>query len=211
MQVMVIDYGSGNLQSVCQALLAASNNAEINADIALTTAPEEVANADAIVLPGVGVFADCASALRAQDGMEEALNEAVLKNGRPFLGICVGMQLMANLGFEGGTTQGLGWIEGEVKTLEADSKNLKIPHIGWNSLTLKNSHSVFEGIENGDAVYFLHSYAYSASDYVLAETSYGSSVTAAIGKDTMVGVQFHPEKSQNIGQQILTNWLNWKP
>ena len=211
MQIMVIDYGSGNLQSVCQALLAASNNAKINADIALTTSPEEVAEADAIVLPGVGVFADCASALRACDGMEEALNEAVLKNGRPFLGICVGMQLMANLGFEGGQIQGLGWVEGEVKTLDTNDGTLKIPHIGWNSLTLKNSHPIFEGIENGDAVYFLHSFAHSGGDYVLAETSYGDSITAAIGKDTMVGVQFHPEKSQNIGQQILTNWLNWKP
>lgn len=208
MQVCVVDYGSGNLQSVQQALVAAAAG---TADIQITSQPEDVAAADAVVLPGVGAFGDCAAALTSIDGMIEALNETVWKQARPFLGICVGMQLMASLGREGGETPGLGWIKGEVEVLTPDNPSLKIPHMGWNSLHLNQDHPVWNDIDEGAAVYFLHGYAFSGTEGVLAETDYGGPVVASIGVDTVLGVQFHPEKSQQVGQRILSNWLAWKP
>lgn len=210
MKLAVVDYGSGNLQSVGQALMAASRLAEIDVDLAITADPADVARADAVVLPGVGAFDDCAAGLKAIDGMKDALDDAVIAGGKPFLGICVGMQLMARLGLEGGTTPGLGWLEGTVSMMHPKG-GLKIPHMGWNSLNLRADHALWENIGEGAAVYFLHSYAVTGADAVLAETEYGGPVVAAFGRDNLVGLQFHPEKSQAVGQQILANWLNWKP
>lgn len=211
MQVIVVDYGSGNLQSVQQALAAASTAAGLDAAITLSADPDRVAAADAVVLPGVGAFGDCAAGLAAIDGMHAALEESARHRARPFLGICVGMQLMASLGREGGETAGLGWIEGRVEALAPADRSLKIPHMGWNSLELTAPHPVWDGIETGAAVYFLHGYGFSGHSHVLAETDYGGRVVASIGVDTVIGVQFHPEKSQRIGQRMLANWLNWKP
>ena len=213
MQVAVIDYGSGNLQSVRQALTAASALAGIDAGVEVTDRPESVAGADRVVLPGVGAFGDCMSGLEAIDGMRDALAEFAGPKARPFLGICVGMQLMATSGHEGGKTGGLGWVDGAVKALAPADSSLKIPHMGWNSLTFTRRHPVWEGLEQEAAVYFLHSYAFTGGeqDGVLARTDYGGPVVAAIGRDNAVGLQFHPEKSQSVGQRILSNWLGWKP
>ena len=210
MRVVVVDYGSGNLQSVMQSLQAAAHKSDQDIEFTLSDRTEDVAAADRIVLPGVGSFSDCARNLRAVDGMEDALNDAVLSRAIPFLGICVGMQLMADQGFEDGQADGLGWIPGHVEKIEADG--LKIPHMGWNSLSLK-PHPVFAGIDQGHAVYFVHSYHLKATQQqdILAEMNYGGPLVAAIGRDNMIGMQFHPEKSQHIGQIMLTNWLNWKP
>ena len=210
MKLAVVDYGSGNLQSVGQALMAASRLAAIDVDLAITADPAVVAGADAVVLPGVGAFGDCAAGLKAIDGMKDALEDAVITGGRPFLGICVGMQLMARLGLEGGETPGLGWLDGTVSMMQPGG-GLKIPHMGWNSLNLRADHVLWQHIGDGAAVYFLHSYAVTGADAVLAETDYGGPVVAAFGRDNLVGLQFHPEKSQAVGQQILANWLNWKP
>ena len=209
MRVTVVDYNSGNLQSVMQSLHAAAEKAGLDVSFKLSGDAEDIAAADRIVLPGVGSFADCAQNLRAIDGMEDALNDAVFKRAVPFLGICVGMQLMAERGFEDGETQGLGWISGHVEKIKAEG--LKIPHMGWSGLDLKTDHAVFKDIEQGHAVYFVHSYHFNAvhEKDVLAEMHYGGRLIAAIGRDNMMGMQFHPEKSQNIGQVMLTNWLNW--
>ncbi|CAI8448230.1 MAG: imidazole glycerol phosphate synthase subunit HisH [SAR116 cluster bacterium MED-G04] len=211
MQVSVVDYGSGNLQSVKQALISASSAAGINADINVTDQPDAVAGADAVVLPGVGAFGDCMAGLEGIDGMRPALEEATTTRGRPFLGICVGMQLMAAHGNEGGYCAGLDWIDGGVDALTPDDPGLKIPHMGWNSLEMVENHPLWAGVEHGSAVYFLHSYAFTGSEKRLACTDYGGPVVAAIGYDNKVGLQFHPEKSQAVGQRILANWLNWKP
>jgi glutamine amidotransferase len=210
MRVVVIDYGSGNLQSVMHSLQTAANTADLDYDFLLTDRVDDVAAADFVVLPGVGSFADCAKGLRGIDGMETILSEVVLNQGRPFLGICVGMQLMAERGYEDGDEQGLGWIGGTVRKMK--SGGLKIPHMGWNSLDLDH-HPIFEGVQQGNAVYFVHSYQFECTekDDILASVEYGGPVVAAIGKDNMIGMQFHPEKSQNIGQIMLMNWLNWKP
>ena len=211
MDVVIVDYGSGNLQSVRQALLAASANTTQNINVVLSAEPEQVADADALVLPGVGSFGDCAGALTAIWGMREAIVSSVLKRGCPFLGICVGMQLMAETGSEGGDNEGFGWVSGSVNALLPQDKTLKIPHMGWNSLNFTTQHPVWNGIADGSAVYFLHGYSFNTTENVLAQADYGGPVIASIGIDNMVGVQFHPEKSQRIGQQILINWLNWKP
>jgi glutamine amidotransferase len=211
MRVVVIDYGSGNLQSVMQSLQTAADTAGLNYDFLLIDSAKDIVDADRVVLPGVGSFTDCAKGLRSIDGMEAKLNDAVLNRGIPFLGICVGMQLMADRGLEDGDTAGLGWIAGTVDKIEAGE--LKIPHMGWNGIDLNGQHPVFKGIQQGNAVYFVHSYQFECTekDDILASTEYGDSVVAAIGKDNMIGMQFHPEKSQNIGQIMLMNWLNWKP
>ena len=210
MKLAVVDYGSGNLQSVGQALMAAARHIGQPIDMTITAIPEDIAAADAVVLPGVGAFGDCVAGLEAIDGMKPVLIETVLHQAKPFLGICVGMQLMASLGLEGGETPGLDWIGGTVSKLDP-GPGLKIPHMGWNSLNLVAEHDLWEGIDQGAAVYFLHSYAVTGADHVLAETDYGGPVVAAIGTDNFVGLQFHPEKSQAVGQQILGNWLTWKP
>jgi imidazole glycerol-phosphate synthase subunit HisH len=198
--VALIDYGAGNLQSVLNALKAAGAS-----DVAVTDDPAEVIAAKRIVLPGVGAFAHCMSALSAIPGMVDALTESVIVRGRPFLGICVGMQLMADEGHEHGSTKGLGWIAGHVAPITVTT-GLKIPHMGWNDVVPARPHSL---IEAGEA-YFLHGYAFEGGD-VLATTDHGGSVVAAIGRDNMAGVQFHPEKSQAYGIATLKRFLKWRP
>lgn len=216
MRVAVVDYGSGNLQSVIQSLQSASDQVSAGDDIQLTARADDISRADRIVLPGVGSFADCAKNLRQIEDLENVLNDAVLKRGVPFLGICVGMQLMADRGFEDGDTEGLGWIHGDVVNIDpaiAKLEGLKIPHMGWNGLDFKSTHPVFNDIEQGHAVYFVHGYHMNVEDqdHVLGKMFYGSPLVAAIGRDNMIGMQFHPEKSQRIGQLMLMNWLKWKP
>ena len=199
--VALIDYGAGNLQSVRNALKAAGA-----ADIRVTSQPEEVLSADRVVLPGVGAFAHCMTALSAIPGMVDALNEATGPGGKPFLGICVGMQLMAEAGEEHGRHAGLGWIKGTVRRIEPADPAIKVPHMGWNDVVPAAPHPL---IEAGEA-YFLHSYAFEGED-VLATTSHGGPVVAAIGRDNRVGVQFHPEKSQRYGLALLSRFLEWRP
>ena len=203
MTLALIDYGAGNLQSVKNALKAAGAD-----DVVVTADPDVVAKADRIVLPGVGAFAHCMSALSEIDGMVAAMEIRALKGGVPFLGICVGMQLLADAGVEHGTTQGLGWIGGTVRFIEPQP-NIKVPHMGWNDVTLGALHPVLAA---GEA-YFLHSYHFEASDAadVLATTSHGKALTAAVGRDNILGVQFHPEKSQAYGLATLKRFLEWRP
>jgi imidazole glycerol-phosphate synthase subunit HisH len=202
-KLALIDYGAGNLQSVKNALKAAGA-----ADIAVTADPDVVAKAERTVLPGVGAFAHCMQGVSGIDGMVAALEERVLRGGVPFLGICVGMQLLADEGVEHGTTKGLGWIGGTVRAIEP-SAGLKVPHMGWNDVVVADGAPVLEG---GEA-YFLHGYHFEASDDadVLATTSHGEVLTAAVGRDNILGVQFHPEKSQAYGINFLKRFLEWKP
>lgn len=199
--VALIDYGAGNLQSVRNALKAAGA-----ADIRVTSQPEEVLSADRLVLPGVGAFAHCMTALSAIPGMVDALNKATGPGAKPFLGICVGMQLMAEAGEEHGRHAGLGWIKGTVRRIDPADPAIKVPHMGWNDVVPAAPHPL---IEAGEA-YFLHSYAFEGDD-VLATTSHGGPVVAAIGRDNRVGVQFHPEKSQRYGLALLSRFLEWRP
>ena len=200
MNVALIDYGAGNLHSVHNALKAAGAR-----DIAVTADPDVVLSADRIVLPGVGAFGACARGLRDVDGMIEALEERVLKQGAPFLGVCVGMQLMAASGEELGTHAGLGWLAGTVRQLPP-SPGVRVPHMGWNDVIPVGEHPL---IERGEA-YFLHSFAFEG-EHVLATTEHGAAVTAAIGRDNLAGVQFHPEKSQRYGIALLQRFLAWRP
>lgn len=199
--VALIDYGAGNLQSVKNALKAAGSE-----DIRVTNDPAEVLSADRIVLPGVGAFAHCMDALSAIPGMVDALNDATGPGAKPFLGICVGMQLMADAGEEHGRHAGLGWVKGTVRRIETTDTTIKIPHMGWNDVVPTAPHPL---IAAGEA-YFLHSYAFDGDD-VLATTSHGGPVVAAIGRDNRVGVQFHPEKSQRFGLSLLSRFLEWRP
>ena len=215
MQVAIIDYGSGNLRSVAKAFERAADENGINAKIQATNDIGRVANADKIVLPGVGAYADCRRGLNALPGMIETLEDVVLKNQRPFLGICVGMQLLSTRGLEKETTQGLNWIAGDVVKMTPTDSNLKIPQIGWNRIHVKHSHPVFNNIATGDDglhAYFVHSYEFvpENSDDILAVTDYGGEVTAAIARDNIIGVQFHPEKSQALGLSLIANFLRWK-
>ena len=212
--VVVVDYGSGNLRSAAKALERAAGEAGAAVEVRVTATADDVARADAIVLPGVGAFADCRRGLDAVPGMTEALGEAVRTRGRPFLGICVGMQLMASRGLEHGAHAGLDWISGEVVALSPDDKSLKVPHMGWNDLRLSNgAHPVLAGLNGGTDVYFVHSFQFRPADRsaILAEVDYGGAVTAVIGRDNMIGTQFHPEKSQAAGLRLLTNFLRWHP
>lgn len=214
MKIAIIDYGSGNLRSAQKAFERAAKEAGITADIQLTSDANWVSNADRIVLPGVGAYADCRAGLDGVDGMVEALEEAVLKQAKPFLGICVGMQLMATRGLEKATTQGLGWIKGDVVLMEPNDKALKIPQIGWNTLDVKIPHPLLAGIETGSDglhAYFVHSYHLKCEneDELVATTGYGGDVTAIVAKDNMIGTQFHPEKSQRLGLALITNFLKW--
>ncbi|OWZ89671.1 imidazole glycerol phosphate synthase subunit HisH [Sinorhizobium sp. LM21] len=216
MRVAIIDYGSGNLRSATKAFERAAREAGIAAEIDLTDKPERVASADRIVLPGVGAYADCRRGLAAVDGMEQALTEAVEQAGRPFLGICVGMQLMSSRGLEKTITHGFGWIPGDVVEMTPADATLKIPQIGWNTLKLKREHPLFDGIRVGEAglhAYFVHSYhlaAENAAD-VVAEADYGGPVTAFVANGNKAGSQFHPEKSQALGLALISNFLRWKP
>ena len=216
MRVAIIDYGSGNLRSATKAFERAAREAGIEAEINLTDKAEIVAAADRIVLPGVGAYADCRRGLDAVPGMVETLEEMVRAKGRPFLGICVGMQLLASRGLEYTITPGLGWIPGDVTLIEPDDESLKIPHMGWNVLHKQDEHALLDGIETGPQglhAYFVHSYALAAErpQDVLALTDHGGPVTAMVAHGNVAGTQFHPEKSQKLGLKLITNFLNWKP
>jgi imidazole glycerol-phosphate synthase subunit HisH len=216
MQVAIIDYGSGNLRSAAKAFERSARESGIAAEIILTDRAETVANADRIVLPGVGAYADCKAGLAAVPGMIDALNNAVITNARPFLGICVGMQLMSSRGLEKTITPGLGWIDGDVVEMTPHDPSLKIPQIGWNTINLARAHPVFAGIETGDRglnAYFVHSYHFQtrSNEYRLATVDYGGPMTAAVARDNMIGTQFHPEKSQTLGLALIRNFLRWKP
>ncbi|MEK9970209.1 MAG: imidazole glycerol phosphate synthase subunit HisH [Ferrovibrio sp.] len=213
MKVALIDYGSGNLRSAAKAIQRAADENAIALDLKVTAKVEDVTAADAIVLPGVGAFADCYRGLSSLDGMVAALNEQVIARAKPFLGICVGMQLMATVGREHGEHKGLGWIDGAVELLTPSDAALKIPHMGWNQLNILRSHPVLAGIEQGAHAYFVHSYHFVPRDsgHVLAQAEYGGAVVAAVGRDNMVGTQFHPEKSQATGLRLLANFLRWRP
>ena len=214
--VAIIDYGSGNLHSAAKAFERAAREEGLNEPIMVTSDPEEVRRADRVVLPGVGAFADCRRGLDAVGGMVEALNDSVRVRARPFLGICVGMQLMAERGREYEVIPGLGWIPGEVDRIAPSDPTLKIPHMGWNTLNARRPHPLFDGIEvgpDGLHAYFVHSFHLKTAERsdLIAEADYGGPVTAIVGRDTMVGTQFHPEKSQRLGLRLIANFLKWKP
>jgi len=214
--VAIVDYGSGNLHSAAKAFERASRETARNQPILVTRNPDEVARADRVVLPGVGAFADCRRGLDAIDGMIEALEQNVRGNGRPFFGICVGMQLMAERGREYEVTEGLGWIRGEVDKIAPSDPALKIPHMGWNTLAARKAHPLLDGIAlgaNGLHAYFVHSYQLKPAQLadLVAEADYGGAVTAIVGRDNLVGTQFHPEKSQKLGLALIANFLKWTP
>jgi imidazole glycerol-phosphate synthase subunit HisH len=211
--VAIVDYGSGNLRSAAKAFERAVAEAGLAERVAVTADPAVVGAADRVVLPGVGAFADCMQGLSALPGMREALEDAVIRRGRPFLGICVGMQLMAERGLEYGVHGGLGWIPGEVRVLQPSDPALKIPHMGWNDLRLAGRHPVFEGLACGAHAYFVHSYGMACADvrHVLATVDHGGPMTAAVGRDNLIGTQFHPEKSQAAGLRLIGNFLRWRP
>jgi glutamine amidotransferase len=216
MRVAIIDYGSGNLRSATKAFERAAREAGIAAEIDLTADAGRVLSADRVVLPGVGAYADCAAGLRAVDGMWQAVEEVTGPKARPFLGICVGMQLMSAHGLEKTVTPGFGWIAGDVKQIAPADPALKIPQIGWNTIRLAREHPLFAGIPTGDDglhAYFVHSYHLEARkpEEVLAVTDYGGPVTAAVARDNLAGTQFHPEKSQALGLALIANFLRWKP
>ncbi len=208
--VALIDYGSGNLRSAEKALIRAAAGLS---EVVVTDKPEAIAAANHIVLPGVGAFASCMAALQVRPGVIESMTEAVRVRGRPFLGICVGMQLMATRGLEFGETPGLGWIEGDVKRLTTTDPAIKIPHMGWNSLTDVADQPLFDGLAEGEAVYFTHSFAFFPQDErdVAAYVEHGGRFPAAVARGNMAGVQFHPEKSQGPGLDLLTRFLEWRP
>jgi len=216
MHVAIIDYGSGNLHSAAKAFERAAREEGSKLAIKVTAEPDEVLSAERVVLPGVGAFADCKAGLASVDGMIEALEESVQQRGTPFLGICVGLQLMASRGLEHGVTPGLDWIAGEVRAIEPNDPALKIPHMGWNTLTLARDHKLFAGIPTGDAglhAYFVHSYHFvpEDADTRIATTDYGGDVTAFVARDNVAGSQFHPEKSQKLGLALIANFLKWTP
>lgn len=210
--VALIDYGSGNLHSAAKAIERAAREREVPITLLQTSDPDVVRTADRIVLPGVGAYGDCMAGLSGIDGMVSALEQRVRKDAAPFLGICVGMQLMAERGEEHGVHAGLGWVKGTVAALSPREPGLKIPHMGWNALTQTRAHPVLDGIGDGAHVYFVHSYHMQcADDVVAARCDYGGPVTACIQTESCFGTQFHPEKSQNVGLRLLGNFLIWSP
>lgn len=216
MRVAIIDYGSGNLRSATRAFERVAREAGVTTEIDLTGDPDAVADADRVVLPGVGAYADCARGLAAVDGMRAALDEAVVSKARPFLGICVGMQLMSTRGLEKTVTHGLDWIAGDVVEMALDDPALKIPQIGWNTIDLEREHPLLDGIRTGPGglhAYFVHSYHLAAKDPsdVVATTGYGGPMTAIVARGNKAGTQFHPEKSQTLGLALIANFLKWKP
>jgi glutamine amidotransferase len=214
--VAIIDYGSGNLHSAAKAFERAARDSGSESRIVVTADPDVVRAADRVVLPGVGAFADCRRGLEAVAGLHETLEDVVRGKGRPFLGICVGMQLLATRGLEHGVTEGLGWIAGEVRAIEPKDATLKIPHMGWNTLTVTRDHALLAGLPTGPQglhAYFVHSYHFvpeSRAD-VVAETDYGGPVTALVAHGNIAGTQFHPEKSQALGLGLIANFLKWMP
>ena len=216
MTVAIIDYGSGNLHSAQKAFERAAREAGMNREVKVTSRPEDLRAADHVVLPGVGAFADCRRGLDRVPGMAAALEEAVLREGKPFLGICVGAQLLATHGLEHEVVAGLNWIEGDVAPIKPNDRALKIPHMGWNTLDVKRPHAVLAGIRTGaDGLhaYFVHSYQlYAANpETVVATADYGGPVTAVVARGNIVGTQFHPEKSQTLGLMLIANFLKWRP
>ncbi|MFO1082180.1 MAG: imidazole glycerol phosphate synthase subunit HisH [Reyranellaceae bacterium] len=217
MTVAIVDYGSGNLRSAAKAFERAAREAGLDDRVTVTSQPRDVAAADRIVLPGVGAFADCRAGLYAVPGMVETLQRQVIEGGKPFLGICVGMQLMATRGVEYGIHAGLDWIQGDVVRIEAvpdgHGGRLKIPHMGWNELLELAPHPLLAGIATHDHAYFVHSFQLKARrpQTVLAVTDYGGPITAIVGRDNLAGTQFHPEKSQATGLRLIANFLRWKP
>jgi glutamine amidotransferase len=214
--VALIDYGSGNLHSAAKALERAASEAGTGDRVVVTSDPDAVRRADRIVLPGVGAFADCRRGLDAVDGMVAAMTEAVHGEGKPFLGICVGMQLLASRGLEHETARGLGWIPGDVKAIRPDHPGLKVPHMGWNTLHPQRDHALLDGIPTGPEglhAYFVHSYALDPQDHedVVAVSAYGGPVTAVVARGNVAGTQFHPEKSQTLGLKLIANFLRWRP
>ena len=217
MTIAIIDYGSGNLRSAEKAFERAARAHAHVPDVIVTADPDRVRKADRIVLPGVGAFADCKRGLWAVNGMPDALEEAVHKKGKPFFGICVGMQLMASRGLEFETIDGFDWISGDVTEMKPADQTLKIPHMGWNTINvIPESHPVFKGIEtgpNGLHAYFVHSYHFSCANDAdrLATFDYAGTFTAMVARDNMIGTQFHPEKSQRLGLELIANFLDWTP
>jgi glutamine amidotransferase len=216
MTVAIVDYGSGNLHSAAKAFERAARESGHDQPILVTSDPDTVAKADRVVLPGVGAFADCKRGLDSLPGMVAAMEEAVLKDGKPFLGICVGMQLMAERGREYVVTPGLGWIAGEVDRIAPADASLKIPHMGWNTLNVTKPHRLLDGIPTGPDglhAYFVHSYELRPQQKadLVAQADYGGALTAIVGRDNMVGTQFHPEKSQKLGLALIANFLTWSP
>jgi imidazole glycerol-phosphate synthase subunit HisH len=213
MTTAIIDYGSGNLRSAAKAFERAAAESGLAGAIVVTSRPEDVALAERIVLPGVGAFADCRRGLAAVPGLQAALVEAVIGRGRPFLGICVGMQLMAERGREFETVDGLGWIAGDIVAIERADLSLKIPHMGWNELLPRGAHPVLAGLPAGTHAYFVHGYHFRTADSadLIAETDYGGPLAAVVGRDNLIGTQFHPEKSQMAGLRLIANFLRWRP
>ncbi|KIC30333.1 imidazole glycerol phosphate synthase subunit HisH [Leisingera sp. ANG-M6] len=212
MLTAIIDYESGNLHSAEKAFQRMAREMDAG-EVVVTSDADVVARADRLVLPGDGAFPACAAELRGHKGIYDAMVEAVEQRGRPFLGICVGMQLMATTGHEYEETPGLGWVGGDVAKITPADASLKVPHMGWNDLVIDHPHPVFDGIQSGDHVYFVHSYHFRVANPAerLAHVDYAGDVTAVIGRDTMVGMQFHPEKSQATGLRMIGNFLTWKP
>src|SRR3954467_15169193 len=213
MTVAIVDYGSGNLRSAAKAFGRSAREGGTNGRVLVTANPRDVEQADRIVLPGVGAFADCRAGLYGVPGMVDVLQREVIERGKPFLGICVGMQLMATRGVEYGVHAGLDWIAGDVVRIEPGKDHLKIPHMGWNELGDLKPHALLEGLLPRDHAYFVHSFQLKASqpDTLLATTDYGGTVTAVVGRDNLAGTQFHPEKSQATGLRLIANFLRWKP
>jgi glutamine amidotransferase len=214
--VAIVDYGSGNLHSAHKAFERAARDAGLDCAIGVTSDPDQVFRADRIVLPGVGAFADCRHGLDSAPGLLGALTAAVQGKARPFLGICVGMQLMATRGLEHGVTPGLGWIEGDVDSIDSGGGRLRIPHMGWNTLDARQDHPLLANIPTGPDglhAYFVHSYAFrpAQAGTIVASAAYGAPIAAVIGKANMAGVQFHPEKSQSLGLALIANFLRWRP
>jgi imidazole glycerol-phosphate synthase subunit HisH len=214
--VAIVDYGSGNLHSAAKAFERAAQDSGRGQNIIVTNDPDVVANADRVVLPGVGAFADCRNGLDAVDGMVAALDEAVRRKGRPFFGICVGMQLLAERGREYEVTDGLGWIAGEVDRITPNDPHLKIPHMGWNTLNVARAHPLLDGLKlgsQGQHAYFVHSYQLNPAQRadLVADADYGGAVTAIVARDNIFGTQFHPEKSQKFGLALIANFLKWTP
>ena len=211
MTTVIIDYNSGNLRSAEKSFQLMSEELNLG-KVKVSNKPEDVVNADRVVLPGVGAFADCKHELSSIMGLYEAI-EAHVKTGKPFMGICVGMQMMATCGHEHGYHEGFNWIKGDVKIMEPNDKNLKIPHMGWNNVNILNSHPVFNNINENDHVYFVHSYHFEVenNNNLLANVDYGGKITAAVAHENIIGTQFHPEKSQSVGLQIIKNFLQWNP
>jgi len=212
MSISVIDYGSGNLKSAAKALETIANNINTSSKIVVTSDPKTIKESDKIVLPGQGSFRDCYLGIKKIPGLNETLNEFVLEKKKPILGICVGMQLFAKIGYESQETKGFGWIDAEVRKINNMNKKLKLPHMGWNEIELKKDCFLFSNLENKSHMYFVHSYELitKQKDYVVATTNYGRPITAAVVKENIFGTQFHPEKSQKNGLKILENFLKWK-